>query len=65
MARLSLILSLVLPPDEDNAFAHLVDIVDAVAELVIITAVGQVGTIPVVVVAITLEYSLAFLVFHD
>ena len=53
------------PADKHGSLAQFVDVVDTIAELVIITAVGQVGAIPAVVVAITLEYSLAFLVFHD
>ena len=53
-----------LPADKHGSLAQFVDVVDTIAELVVIGAVGQIAAIPAVVVVLALENDFPASVFH-
>ena len=53
-----------LPADKHGSLAQFVDVVDTIAELVVVGAVGQIAAIPAVVVVWTLEDDFPASVFH-
>ena len=54
-----------LSADKDSTATQFADIVDAIAELVIISTVGKITSIPAIVIKIALENRLTALIFNN